>query len=74
MNIFQRYTGKKAGNRRRLLIINGHFNYINMKFINVYNELRILLFILPSHSIHRLQPFNVSLFTSLTTFYTNDLN
>ena len=53
-NIFQRYTGKKAGNRRRLLIVDGHSSHVNMKFINTYNKLRILLLILPSHSIYRL--------------------
>ena len=45
-----------------------------MKFINACDELRILLLILPSHSTHRLQPLDVSLFAPLATFYTNGLN
>ena len=45
-----------------------------MKFINTYDELRILLLILPSHSTHRLQSLDVSLFAPLATFYTNGLN
>ena len=36
--------------------------------------LRILLLILPSYSTYRLQFFNISLFTSLTTFYMIGLN
>ena len=52
--IFQRYTGPKAGIRRRLLLVNGHSSHVNMKFINKCDELRILLLILPSHSTHRL--------------------
>ena len=72
--IFQRYTGKKAGNRRRLLIVDGHSNHVNIKFINKCDELRILFLVLPSHSTHRLQPLNVSLFKPLASFYTSGLN
>ena len=72
--VFQRYTGPKAGIRRHLLLINGHSSHVNMKFINKCDELRILLLILPSHSTHRLQPLNVSLFAPLANFYTTGLN
>ena len=37
-HIFHRYTSKKAGNRRRLLIVDGHSSHINMKFINLADE------------------------------------
>lgn len=52
--IFQRYTGQKAGNRRRLLIVDGHSSHVNMEFINLCDKLRIILMILPPHSTHRL--------------------
>ena len=45
-----------------------------MKFINIYDYLRILLLILPPYSTHRLQFLNISLFTPLATFYTIGLN
>ena len=45
-----------------------------MKFINLYDLYRILLLILPPHSIHRLQPLDVSLFTPLANYYTQGLN
>ena len=73
-NIFQRYTNQKAGNRRRLLIVDGHSSHVNMEFINMCDKLRIILLILPPHSTHRLQPLDVSLFAPLATFYTNGLN
>ena len=73
-HIFHRYTSKKAGNRRRLLIVDGHSSHVNMKFINLADELRIIILILPPHSTHRLQPLDVSLFAPLATFYTNGLN
>jgi hypothetical protein len=73
-HIFHRYTSKKAGNRCRLLIVDGHSSHVNMKFINLADELRIIILILPPHSTHRLQPLDVSLFAPLATFYTNGLN
>ena len=45
-----------------------------MKFIDMCDQLRILLLVLPSYSTHRLQPLNVSLFAPLATFYTISLN
>lgn len=71
--VFHRCTEKKAGNRRRLLIVDGHSSHVNMRFINQCDRLRILLLILPPHSTHRLQPLDVSLFSPLATFYSNGL-
>ena len=52
--IFQRCTAAKAGNRRRLLLVDGYSSHINMKFIDTCDSLRILLLILPPHTTHRL--------------------
>ena len=64
----------KAGNWRRLLIVDGHSSHLNMALINECDRLRILLTILPPHSTPRLQPLDVSLFRPLATHYTNGLN
>ena len=64
----------KPRQRRRLLIVDEHSSHVNMKFINKCDELKILLLILSSHTTHRLQPLNVSLFSPLASYYTNDLN
>ena len=72
--IFQRYTNEKAGRGRRLLLVDGHSSHVNLEFIETCDRLRILLLILPSHSTHRLQPLDVSLFAPLARFYTNNLN
>ena len=45
-----------------------------MEFISLCDQLRILLLVLPPHSIHRLQPLDVSLFAPLSRYYTNGLN
>ena len=72
--VFQRCTKEKAGNRRRLLIVEGHSSHVNMQFIEKCDNFRLLLLILPPHSTHRLQPLDVSLFSPLSTYYTNRLN
>ena len=72
-HVFHRSTVGKAGNRRRLLIVDGHSSHVNMRFINLADELRILLLILPPHSTHRLQPLDVSLFAPLATYYSQGL-
>ena len=45
-----------------------------MKFINTCDDFHILLFILPPHTTHRLQPLDVSLFSPLAIYYTQGLN
>jgi hypothetical protein len=32
--VFDRHTRRKAGNRRRLLIVDGHSSHVNMGFLN----------------------------------------
>ena len=73
-HIFDRHTKAKAGNHRRLLIVDGHNSHVNMRFINYCDQNYILLAILPPHSTHRLQPLDVGLFSSLAQYYTQQLD
>jgi DDE superfamily endonuclease len=70
---FDQDTRQKGG-RRRLLLVDGHFSHVNMAFLTLANSLRILVLILPPHSIHRLQPLDVGLFLPLSTAYSKALN
>ena len=72
--VFHRCTVKKANNRRRLLLVDGHSSHVNMQFINLCDSLRILILILPPHTTHRLQPLDVGLFSPLANYYTQGLN
>lgn len=74
VDVFDRHTKTKAGNRRRLLIVDGHSSHLNLEFINLCDKRRILVLVLPPHSTHRLQPLDVSLFSPLARYYTNGLN
>lgn len=47
--VFDRHTRGIAGNRRRLLIVDGHSSHMNMAFLNKCDQLRILVLILPPH-------------------------
>ena len=68
-HVFDRHTKAKAGNHRRLLIVDGHNSHVNMRFINYCDQNHILLAILPPHSTHRLQPLDVGLFAFLAQYY-----
>lgn len=68
--VFHPETQAKAGQRRRLLIMDGHSSHVNSAFIQQCDSFRINLLILPPHSTHRLQPLDVGLFSPLATAYT----
>jgi hypothetical protein len=74
VRVFDRHTKKEAGNRRHLLIVDGHSSHINMAFVKKADELRILLLVLPQHTTHRLQPLDVGLFQLLSTAYSKHLD
>jgi len=73
-NVFERSTASIAGNKRRLLLVDGHNSHVNLQFVKECDKLRIILIILPPHSTHRLQPLDVGLFSPLSKRYTNELN
>ena len=72
--VFEPTTAKKAGNGRRLLIVDGHSSHVNIKFIEFCDDHNIILAILPPHSTHRLQPLDVGIFSPLATAYSNQID
>ena len=50
--IFEPATRAKAGNIRRILIVDGHSSHLNMRFINYCDEYNIVFTILFPHSMH----------------------
>ena len=53
----------------RLLILDGHVSHINYKFLSYCERNDIVVFCLPLHSTHLLQPLDVGLFSPLQTHY-----
>jgi hypothetical protein len=74
--IFDRYTKQKArqGRDYRLLFVDGHSSHLNMKFLDWCLEHKILVAVYPPHSTHRLQPLDVSMFSPLSTYYSQELD
>jgi hypothetical protein len=75
VGVFDRYTKAKARNGRdmRLLITDGHSSHVNMGFLDWCEQHRIIVAVFPPHSTHRVQPLDVSLFSPLSTAYTQQL-
>ena len=72
--IFDANTKEKAGNNKRLLLVDGHSSHINLRFIDYCDTNGILLAILPPHSTHRLQPLDVGIFSPLASTYSIEIN
>ena len=74
--VFDRNTKSKVRNSRDycLLFVDEHDSHINMKFLDWCEQNKILVTLYSSHSTHRLQSLNVSLFNSLTNYYSQNLN
>jgi hypothetical protein len=74
LQVFNPSTHIKAGCRRRLLIVDRYSSHVNLEFINTCDRLKILLLILPPHSMHRLQSCDVGTFLPLSTCYSTELD
>jgi prepilin-type processing-associated H-X9-DG protein len=73
---FERHTKENAPKTRakRLLIVDRHSSHVNIAFLDYADRHGIIVYILPAHSTHRLQPLDVGLFSPLSTAYTKQLN
>jgi hypothetical protein len=47
----------------RLLLLNGHGNYVTFRFKALANDYKIILLYLPAHTTHRLQLLDVGIFS-----------
>jgi hypothetical protein len=74
--LFDRHSKHKArqGRDPRLLFVDGHGSHINMEFINECEKRNIIVCAYPPHSTHRLQALDVSLFSPLSTYYSQRLD
>lgn len=75
-HIFDRHTKLKArqGRDPRLLLIDGHGSHLNLDFIYWCEKRNISICAYPPHSTHRLQPLDMSLFSPLSTYYSQALD
>lgn len=72
--MFNRYAKSQSQYDRRLFIVDNHNSRLNMRFIDYADRNRIILALLPPHSTHRLQFFDIELFSPLATAYSQQIN
>ncbi|KAJ8028895.1 hypothetical protein HOLleu_28147 [Holothuria leucospilota] len=68
-NHFSKYLPVRDPNQHILLLYDGHTSHISMNLINYALSKKIILFVLPPHSSHLLQPLDVGTFKPLKDFY-----
>jgi hypothetical protein len=71
--VFERETRRHASTGYRLLLLDGHGSHVTMDFIEYCNDNKILLFVLPPHATHTLQPLDVCMFKPLSNAYSTQL-
>ncbi|RYN57418.1 hypothetical protein AA0114_g2574 [Alternaria tenuissima] len=71
--VFERETRRHASTGYRLLLLDGHGSHVTMEFIEYCNDNKILLFVLPPHATHTLQPLDVCMFKPLSNAYSTQL-
>jgi hypothetical protein len=59
---FEPATQLKSNGRKRLLLCDGHDSHISAQFVSFCIDHNIILFLLPPHSSHLLQPLDVGVF------------
>lgn len=64
---FDESTREKADGEYRLLICDGHDSHISAQFVRYCIDHKIVLFLLPPHASHVLQPLDVGVFGPLKT-------
>ena len=58
----------------RLLILDGHGSHITWEFVRFCKQRNIILFCLPLHFTHLLQPLDVGIFGPLQNFYRHQVD
>ena len=69
--VFLKYCGSQ---RPVLLFIDGHASHVNLDVIDLARENDIILFCLPPHTTHALQPLDVSVFKSLKSHFSKAIH
>ena len=64
-NVYDPISKACCPGESRLLTLDGHVSHINYKFLRYYEQNDIIVFCLPPHSTHLLQPLDVGLFSPL---------
>lgn len=64
---------KSSNENKVLLILDGHSSHKGLEVLEYAKENGIILFCLPAHCSHRVQPLDVGFFAPLQTFYNMEI-
>jgi len=67
--VYDPISRQRCPNETQLLILDGHVSHINYKFLKYCEQNDIIVFCLPAHSTHLLQPLDDVLFSALQNAY-----
>ena len=70
--VFEPNIRERAGNKQRLLIINGYGSYIRADFIAHYIKNVINLLIISSYCFYLLQPLDIGVFAAFKRAYSGE--
>ncbi|RPB11153.1 DDE-domain-containing protein, partial [Morchella conica CCBAS932] len=73
-NIFHPETSEIANGSWRLLIYDGFDSHLDPAVVNFCWNHRIIPYCLPAHTSHISQPLDVSVFSSLQNYYSEEVN
>jgi len=69
VDIHNPYSKQRCPGETRLLMLDGHGSHITFRFVDYCEKNNIIIYCLPAHSTHFLQPFDVGLFSQLQHQY-----
>ena len=67
--MFEKHPASQTAGRYRLLILDGHSSHATASFDHFCTERRIIPLYMPPHSLHLLQPLDISCFAPLKHYY-----
>ncbi|KAJ3646732.1 hypothetical protein Zmor_024307 [Zophobas morio] len=70
---FVKYSKPNSSDNKVLLILDGHSSHKHLSALEYAKENNIVLFCLPPHCTHRVQPLDVTFFGPLTTYYNSEV-
>lgn len=71
-NHFLKYVQRPTADQPVLLILDGHLSHINLPVLDWAKENNIIMFVLPAHTSHILQPLDVGCYGPLQRIYNSE--
>lgn len=71
---FKWFVGRIGDHRPQVLLLDGHFSHLTQSTLAYARDNQVLLFVLPAHTSHFLQPLDVGVFGHFKRHYERELS